>query len=222
MKILILVQSVNKNRYPELIKLQKETWDSIDHPEVQTMFYYPDLGETRIEDKNIYIKGSTEPSFMFNQCIAAMKETLLYSWDYLFKTDNSAYVSKKELVKILNDKPREEYYGGQLYIINHPDIGCPFLWGEGIALSRDVVEFLVKVYDNLPGYKYGPEDVHIGATLHNRFEWDKTLLIYQTHKNKERSLSKNHIYRCCNDESKDDKFNDIISTMKEIHSILVE
>ena len=38
MKILILVQSIEKSRYPEVIKYQKSTWDSIEVSNMKTIF----------------------------------------------------------------------------------------------------------------------------------------------------------------------------------------
>jgi hypothetical protein len=125
----------------------------------------------------------------------AFKKLLEYPWDYIFKTDNSSYVYKPELVRILESKPRKNFYGGHLYgnPKYHHLLRDPFLWGEGFALSRDVVEFLVEEYQSHPISRTGVEDVHIGMILDKKFEWDISMIIHEFYKE---DFRVNHVYRC--------------------------
>jgi hypothetical protein len=220
MKVLVLVQSIEKDRYPELIQTQKDTWDSVDHPQVQTVFYYPSYGVEGLHGKDLYIRANSNYYLMFNHFIEAIRQCLSLDWDYLFKTDNSTYVSKTDLVKALQNKPRELYYGGQPYVgPPSPDCNWAFLWGEGMAMSRDVAQYLVKIFsETLPAMWYGAEDMFAGRALQNKLPWDTDLLIYQYWLAEQKVLP-HHVYRCRKDSNPHD-FDSTIKAMKHIHHVL--
>ncbi len=211
MKVLILVQSVNKSRYPELRKVQQETWDSVPHPHIKTLYYYPDPDNEFVRDNNMHIKGSDDWKYMFMQTMKAFRTALSMEWDFLFKTDNSAYVYKKELYKLLSTKPAIKFYGGHKLI--HKDLG-EFLWGEGVALSRDVVQLLVDEYLLYPSRRMGVEDPHIGHMLKGRIKWDESMLINTCEPGQ--ILTPSHIYRCRGIVP----FDSDIETMRRIHLTL--
>lgn len=220
MKVLILVQSIEEGRYPELIKAQKETWDSVKHPQVETIFYTPHAEKSGLEGNTLYIKDPIDRDNMFIHFVRACIQLLKHDWDYIFKTDNSTYVCKEELVKILETKPRIKFYGGQ----RHPygDKGLEdvkgFLWGEGIALSRDLIIKLIDIYAINPRNKLGPDDIIIGRLFTDRFIWDETMLIksYYPLKNE----FSGHVIRCHNDTPEGVVFDDTIKAMQEIHESL--
>lgn len=216
MKILILVQSVEKEGYTDLIAAQKNTWDSIDNTSTQTVYYYPHVKDEMV-DNNMYIKCSKDYYFMFNLAIEALKRCLVYDWDYIFKTDNSAYVHKKELVRTLQQKPRKYYYGGQVYEGCTDLVKWPFFWGEGVALSRDVVEDMVKTFDyHLPPMWYGAEDSWFGRYLMNMHPWDKSLIIYQYYL-VNACTEIRHVYRC-RDVSAEHDFSKTLFALNNIHT----
>lgn len=221
MKVLVLVQSIDKDGYRELIQTQKETWDAIPHSQVKTVFYFPDPHKEGWFGQDLYVRSNTHYYLMFNHAIEAMRRCLEYEWDYLFKTDNSTYVCKHELVKILQNKPREHYFGGQPYEgPPSPDCNWPFMWGEGIALSRDLVEFLVEFYGTrVPACYYGAEDMFIGRCLMDMPAWDKSLLIYQYWIAKGKVIKSHHVYRCRKDGAEHD-FDSTIKSMHHIHHVL--
>jgi hypothetical protein len=216
MKVLVLVQSIELGRYPELIKAQKETWASVEHPQVEVVFYTPTSDKTRMEDDTLYINSPMDKDNMFIHFTKACIHLLKHDWDYIFKTDNSAYVDKQALVKLLESKPRTKFYGG------HPYGGPPieglkgFLWGEGVAFSRDVIINLIDIF--ALNRNTGPEDVIIGRLLEDRFPWDETMLI-KSYYNLEEELS-GHAYRCRNDNPEGVPFDDDIKAMKAIHESL--
>jgi hypothetical protein len=174
--------------------------------------------------QDMYIKSDPNYYFMFHHAIEAIKRCLCFDWDYLFKTDNSSYVCKNELVDLLETKPRQEFYGGQLYEGFEPHIPHPFLWGEGVSMSRDVAEFLVKFFDEFaPPIWYGAEDVYFGKALNKRFPWDTTMLIYQYWQAKQMIVKKHHVYRCRKNittTNTQSTFDEAITAMKHIHHVL--
>jgi hypothetical protein len=196
MKILILVQSIEVREYPELIKKQKETWDSVEVPDVKTIFYYQDPEKDALIGQDMYIKSNISMHFMFNVFIEALKRSLEFDWDFVFRTDNSTYVNKSLLKEILSTKPTKAYYAGSSYSgkVSKNITRLPFKWGEGIVLSRDIAEFLVNVYSGiLPGIYYGADDLNLAKALHKVVEpQDLFVKIFD----KENPNIINHVYRC--------------------------
>lgn len=220
MEVLILVQSIEKDGYRDLVRTQKETWDSVQHSQVRTVFYYPDPDHEGFNGQDLYIMANRDYYLMFNHFIKAISMCLKYEWDFLFKTDNSSYVNKQELVDLLLSKPRQKYYGGQAYQgPPSPDCYWPFLWGEGYALSRDVAERLVEFFEYCPGIYYGAEDMMLGRALYNQFPWDESLPVYQYWVANKRVTKKHHVYRCRKDSIEHD-FVETVKAMHHVHHVL--
>jgi hypothetical protein len=224
MKVLILVQSFDKENtyrttstgeiikfnYKDLMNTQRETWDSIEHPDVKTLYYLPDLTRSGIEKDIIYVKDKPDMQLMFNHFIRALVYAMKFEWDYIFKTDNSAYVCKSELVKVLEDKPRTKFYGGMYY--TGPNSGdVPFFWGEGFTLSRDIAQKLIEIAS--VHTILGTEDSVLGHLLKNEAQWDSTMTILDFHKD---PFVPAHVYRCRKEGLEIPMVEDIKS-MKEIH-----
>lgn len=219
MKILLLVQSCELARYPELIQVQKETWDSVSHPDINTIFYYPHPTKTGLIGKDLYFEG--EPHWMNNyqNMMKAFTRILKMEWDILFKTDNTAYINKDQLVKVLKDKPLYNFYGGQLYDGPNPNPVKEFIWGEGMGLSRNLVQKLVDIYAMDPDAKRGAEDVHIGYIFKDKFPWDTTMPVFEYYK-ATGPVPKTHVYRCKKDDKDWVPFDDEIKAMRDIHKQL--
>ena len=222
MKILVLVQAVELARYPELVKTQKETWNSISNEEVDVYYYYPTIKEDPgIKEDKIIVGGSEHWSYMFINTIRAFREVMPLEWDYIFKTDLSAYVDKSKLVEALQHKPRTNYYGGHMYPELAKNLNTNFLWGEGFAISKDIAALLIDNYANMPTGRMGVEDVWIGNLLTDKIKWDESLTICEYYK-KAKEFTLNHIYRCKNDSPDTVYFDDIIKAMREIHEKVVK
>jgi hypothetical protein len=210
--------SCDLNEYPILVAKQRETWDSIYTPDVSTVYYYAGT-KTKLVRQRLNVDVKEGHGYFYYKTILAFKEMLNQDWDYIFKTDNSAYINKEALVKALENKPRENYYGGHLYNTSYVK-SYPFFWGEGVAFSRDVVQYLVDEHDFSSVGRSGVEDVHIGMILANTFNktinWDPTLRIHEYHKLQEIPIS--HVYRCKNDETGDLKSQ--LFAMDIIHQFL--
>jgi len=217
MRILALVMSSKTQQYPELVKCQKETWDSIVHPKVNTIYYYS--GEENSKFANEWVLKIPEGhGYFYEKTMLAFKEALkLPWWDYIFKTDNSAYVHKAELVRLIKGKQQSKYFGGHLYL-TQKTTGDSFLWGEGFTLSRDLVKYLVKEFDENTEPRHGVEDVYIGAILKNKIQWDTSMMIHEYWRSKKLPLC--HVYRCKNDNDPLNHFDDVIKAMRLIHKQL--
>jgi hypothetical protein len=219
MKVLVLVQSIEEGRYTELIQTQKETWDSVNHPQVQTVFYMPHETKEGFEGKNLYIRENLHWGLMYVHFMRACVQLMKYEWDYLFKTDNSSYVNKAELIKLLEKKPRTKFYGGHPFSGGaDPAIINDFMWGEGLALSRDVVADLIDMFAINPYDKLGADDTILGFKLKDRFPWDGTMFIHNYHH--QPNIPKAHVYRCANEKADATKFDDDMRAMREIHKLL--
>jgi hypothetical protein len=219
MKVIILVMSCGVEDYPKLVQMQRDTWDSIVNPETQTIYYYAGHNTELLADRLIIDTAEGQGHF-YIKTMKAFEYLLTLEWDYIFKTDNSAYIYKKELVKALQDKPRTCFYGGHHYK-TMSSLSPPFLWGEGIAFSRDVIQYLVEDYKTSTIPRYGVEDVHIGMILQDKFPWNTSMMIHEYHKG---PFIVNHVYRCkdirlgCNIEQQLDAMRDLHSTITSLES----
>ena len=199
MKILVLVQSIHKFGYEELIKVQRETWDSIPHPDVTVFYYIPNETKSGIIGNEIYIKDDTSFKFMFRHLVIAFKHVMNMEWDYIFKVDNSSYLNKAELVKLLTNKPRTKFYGGMVYSGLGSDQQDQLLWGEGVAYSRDVVQKLIDIHSLYRNEIIGVDDGMSGLFLRGYANWDITMDLYEFYKDTSKTIPLRHAYRCAND-----------------------
>ena len=183
MKILILVQSIdlpNKQHYAKLRKAQEDTWDSIPHPDVDVIYYTPGLIADKLEGNKLHITCPTHWTYMFFNLAKAMRHMLKHdqSWDYIFKADNSVYIDKARLHEILLNKPREKYFGGMIFKFKGPNDPRPdFMWGDGYALSRDMVAYIVDKYNKAPFKGKQEDDVVVAHLMTDVANWDTTLEI---------------------------------------------
>lgn len=234
MKVLVLVQSIEEGNYKNIIQLQKDTWNSIAHENVETLFYIPSENKRGIEGDNLYIRESLAWDLMYVHFMKACVEALTLDWDYIFKTDNSTYVNKKELFKVLETKPRTNYYGGHPFFKTHPELNTPaanaaniedFMWGDGYVLSRDLVVKLVEKYVLNPYYLRAPDDYCVSFVLRldKSYNEDPTLLIPGYYDKDFSILPEKHVYRCIPSGTNADlNYDDCVKAMKEIHQKLTE
>jgi len=202
MKILVLVQSIDLAARPEyapLRKAQMETWDSIPHPNVDVIYYFPGNVPDKLEGNILRIKCDTHWQYMFFNLAKAMRHMLKHdmTWDYIFKTDNSTYVDKEQLYQTLLTKPREKYYGGMFYTFRDPVLHAfPFFWGDGYALSRDMVAHVVNSFNKAPLKGKQEDDIVIGQLMYQVANWDDSLNIYLPILNDNEIELGYHAYRC--------------------------
>lgn len=169
MKILILVLSFNEPPYDELMKAQKETFDSVSVPGVKSV-YYRGGGDsfTGVQNPmwNELIFPCTDNYFFmsekFKLCLEAVQAE---SYDFIFRTNSSSYVNKSNLIKFSEKLPTERCYAG--WKIDGPEYSiCS---GAGFFISKDVAKILREKIDVK---KEIEEDCYIGKIL-----WDEGIEI---------------------------------------------
>lgn len=183
MNVLVLVQSTEKQIYNDLLKAQQETWDSVDHPNITVIYYKASDKADILEGNTLYINNPDILHKMFSTFAKSLRHLRKMDWDYIVKTDNSAYINKQKLYELLLTKPRENYYGGALIKVEinkegHSRYDQYFMWGECFIMSRDVAMRVVESFNKAP-LKSGPfpEDIVVGIILTNKCVWDSTLEI---------------------------------------------
>eukprot|EP00300_Choanocystis_sp_HF-7_P036526 c52384_g1_i1.p1 GENE.c52384_g1_i1~~c52384_g1_i1.p1 ORF type:complete len:437 (-),score=129.08 c52384_g1_i1:133-1443(-) len=97
-----------------------------------------------------------------------------YNFDYAFKCDDDSFVRIDHLLEELKRHGTERVYMGKIWTgtpvdrrVDHFSVYkeySPFAAGAGYALSRDLVEFIVRNWDNL--HKWPMEDVAVGMWLY--------------------------------------------------------
>lgn len=138
MKVLIMVQSCTKFPYNDLLKAQLDTWDSVPHDSVDTMYYFCD-----------------KYNLMHVPFREALKEVVKKGgYNYIFRTNASSYIDKQLLFQKANRLPLSECYCG----IN----GGGYASGCGVFISHDLFGFIC---DGLKDEPHGAEDVYIGQVL---------------------------------------------------------
>lgn len=236
MRILILVQSTNNSFYKPLIEAQQKTWDSIEHPDINVLYYRADLQTEGIEGNILKIVHSDK----VNQGFFVLAKSLRYmlkkdQWDYVVKTDNSVYINKEALYNLLQNKPREKYFGGMPITYNNLSEESKkffsedfkFLWGEMFVMSRDVAVHVVNTFNKAPLKGIGTDDINVSHILKDYCSWDESLKIALD----ESDLS-SYAYRVRREAqafspmfAKPDNFQEVIdsdiSIMNKIHNLII-
>ena len=137
MKILIMVLSYMKPPFDKMYYAQKETWDSVEHENIKTVYYF----------------GGDKYRLMHVPFREALKEHWDEDWDVIFRTNSSSYIDKKRLYEHVKDRSTTNLW-----------IGNPFGFasGSGVFISRDLAEILK---DNITDEQYRAEDLLLSDIL---------------------------------------------------------
>ena len=216
-RVLVLVMSSRVGHYPALRKMQEETWDAIKVPGVTTIYYMADL-RTKLIENILYVQGKEDRIEMHTRTVRAIKELLPMKWDYLFKTDNSAYVNKPVLVEIIKSLPDKRTYAGKLYHGKDVPLSRNFMWGEGFLLSRDMAELVA----SSPEKQVGIDDIEIAEIMRSKGVPFREIPFYDYFLDK-RPLSLVHIYRCVpKDDQTKEPWRKTIHAFNDIHQHLIK
>jgi len=142
MKVLIAVISTRTPPYGEMIHTSKATWDSVDVPSVETIFY---VGEpaSPLEDRVIGVPMPEGYRTM------GYKNLLAWQWmlhnlefDFMARVNASCYVHKARLLAHCQTLTPENYLAGSIY--QGDEKRATWLWGgHQFLMSRDVVQAFV-------------------------------------------------------------------------------
>lgn len=180
MKVLILVHGFKGGPYAEISEFQKQTWDSVEDPNTQTLFYMADFDPpVQTEGKNFYVKEVPYTPYGFIHFMKTLIYSLKFEWDFVFKTNSNTYVNKKALVEFLQNLPKEKLVMGHPYwkqfAHEYSKDGDPagigeFMWGDGYILSRDVAIKLVDMYSLNPRGLMVTDEYGVTYALYQRYD----------------------------------------------------
>lgn len=110
--------------------------------------YHEDIENDIVEKENyLFFKGTDDiQSSIYKKTISAMEYvTNKYDFDYIIRTNISSFWHITNLLKFLENAPKERFAGGyatQTFFTGNKTI--PFITGTGIIMSRDVGELVYK------------------------------------------------------------------------------
>lgn len=139
-KILILVLSFNDGPFAQLMKTQQCTWDSVEVEGVDTVFYYGG-GKGWVNEKEFSGMGTDSYYYMHDKFLDCLKNIDLSKYTFIFRTNSSSYVNKKQLLEFSKTLPKEKLYCGWT-VVDSEDHGGLAVSGAGIWLSIDTAEIL--------------------------------------------------------------------------------
>lgn len=139
MKVFILVLSARRDPWNSLMDCQQATWDSVEHPQTQTLFYCGKSFDPSTEKVFYSLKHDEELERVSARTIEAFEKSLEYEWDFLARPHSSCYVHKANLVEFCETLPKDNSIYG---IMTGGD--KPFIWGGcHYLITRQAVEAMV-------------------------------------------------------------------------------
>jgi hypothetical protein len=133
-----MVLSSIKKPFDDMYRMQRNTWDSVKHDQVDTVYYFG----------NDYEK-------MHIPFMNTLRDVWCGDWDIIFRTNSSSYVDKHLMYEYIKDKPKE-----RLWISSNDGQ----MSGAGFFMSRDLLQVLL---DSKVPKKHEAEDMWIAHTIHN-------------------------------------------------------
>lgn len=163
MRILMLV--ISSNTY-SVYEKHREVWRTYmkRHPNIDCFFieYKPTTFITMLSQDTLYMRGVERYETIIGKTIESLEYFLTKrSYDYIVRTNLSSVWDFGRLIQYLQDKPRTQYYAGQ--IGTHEVV--PFASGAGIIMSQDVAKRLLHNQRSALQYN-GFDDVAIAKALH--------------------------------------------------------
>ncbi len=146
-KVLILVLSALRAPWGEMLDVQRSTWNTVPHPQTQTLFYCGKFAGVPPSWPDVYFSEQYGESLeeICPRTREAFEHALGLEWDYLARTHSSTYVHKKNLVDFIE---KNELPGDNLFCGLTVAGDLPFVWGGGgYIMSRDVIERFVIAKD---------------------------------------------------------------------------
>lgn len=165
MKILILITATHEEPWDKLIQSGKDTWDSIKHPDVQTIYVYggsapgrPVIynGKEELVGQDYYAGVLDHYDFQHIRYKRAFDFFWEWEWDFMVCGSSSSYFDKKLLYEKCLTLPKDRIYMG----ID----GGGMASGCGRIQSRDVTDILRKQIEEK---KTHDEDGYMGLILQN-------------------------------------------------------
>lgn len=153
-KVLILVLSSDFEPYSKMIETSNSTWNSIDVPDTETIFYCSQKDNPSINTRTFSsvveignVMYFDVPNGLYDM---GHKNLAMYEWalankefDFVARINASCYCDKKELIKFVQTLPDENVFLGAE---TDSQNGFRYCWGGAqYVISRDVLQ---KIVDN--------------------------------------------------------------------------
>lgn len=135
-----MVISSQLDPYGKMANTSEETWDSIEVPGVDSVFYFG--GPVRPNtNKRIYFDFKEAYNVMSLKTVEAFKWALANKeFDYIARVNSSTYVKKDSLIEYVQTLPGNNVFNGLVVDGEKSN----WVWGPFFILSKDVVEAVVK------------------------------------------------------------------------------
>jgi hypothetical protein len=164
MKLIILVLSYNdQDIYTNFYNSQKETWDSINIPNITTYYYFGNHSCNEICGNEILTNISESIENCGHKLIKTLELIKDLDYDFIYRTNSSSYVDKSILFDKLSKITDDNFYAG----VNGVSNGINFASGAGFVLTKNLVNLIL---NNKQLFDYELiDDVAVGNLL-NKFE----------------------------------------------------
>jgi len=164
MKLIILVLSQNDNGiYTDFYKSQKETWDSVEIPNISTYYYFGNHECNEICDHEILTNVSESLENCGHKLLKSLELIKDLEFDFIFRTNSSSYIDKSILYDRLVKIKDINYYSG----INGYFGNIKFASGSGFVMTKKLVNLIL---NNKSSFRHDLiDDVAVGELL-SRFK----------------------------------------------------
>lgn len=165
-KIIILVLTYDDGgAYSLMDETVRNTWGNIKNDNVKVYYYYSKLidSEYIVDGDTIYCNGLESSSTIGEKTIKAFKHLINEDFDYLLRTNSSSFIHLDNLIKYLNDSPKDNFYSGVVCPYHNDNLNIDFISGSGYILSQDLVRHIVN-NENKWDHSF-PDDVSIGKLM---------------------------------------------------------
>jgi hypothetical protein len=131
-----------------MIDTQKKTWCSETVEGIRKIFYWGNAKENKLIGDDLYLTDSERYDQIGPRTLNAFEFTKDIDYDYLVRANAGAYINQENLLKYLQDKPRNNFYSG---IAGHYK-GVDYASGSTYILSKDLVQrlcadkYLIRIY----------------------------------------------------------------------------
>lgn len=176
-RVLVLVLSADPGVFAQLTSAIRDTWGNDTREDFRVMYYYgfrpegprPRVGEV-IRDGDVLVAGIPagvksilpETLMVFDH----VRRSMMQDYDYIFRCCAGSYLVRDELLRWIDDKPRDGLWAGVTGPFNDPTWN--FVSGSGFFLSPDLLNMVVdnrrEILSYYPG-DYEMDDVAIGRFL---------------------------------------------------------
>lgn len=159
MKLLILMMSCNKDHFIKQSKISKESLRrQIEHHKLENdIMVYDYIGDNEsnhIDGSTIYLTSNDDADHTFDKTYDCMKfiNSQNIEYDYIFRTNTSTFINVKllyEFVKFV--QPNDVLWTSEIYStydIKCPEIYDPYPRGNGLILSKTILDIIMNHYDD--------------------------------------------------------------------------